>query len=357
MLKIILLIILIAAGFFYYQNQFFSEKEIKTANPILETVNQFIPTPTPQPLIVPDSYEIPIKTHVFQTFNNCGPAAMSMALSYYNISKTQTEIGQALRPYQIPGGDNDDKSVTLEELSKYAENLGLLTYHRPNGSEELLKKFIANDIPVIVRTWTKPNEDIGHYRIIRGYTENEFIQDDSLQNKNLRYSFFEFNEIWKKFNYEYLVLVPKEKQKLAEQILGEDLDFKKSWEYAIELSRKELQKKPDDVYSRFNLSVAFYYIGDYQESVSEFEKVEDSLPFRTLWYQLEPVLAYRKLGNNERVLEITDRILNYHNRAYSELYKLRGDIFKEQGKEIEAEEEYNKAKLYNSTGSYLVNLI
>lgn len=354
MLKIILLIVLLTAGFFYYQNQFFSGEEIKTANPVVETINQIIPTPTP--IVVPLTYEIPLRTHVFQSFNNCGPAAMSMALSYYNIKKSQAEIGQALRPYQIPGGDNDDKSVTLEELSKYAVEQGLLTYHRPNGSEELLKKFISNDIPVITRTWTKPNEDIGHYRIIRGYTENEFIQDDSLQNKNLRYSFPDFNEIWKKFNFEYLVLVPKEKQKLAEQILGEDLDFRKSWVHAVELSNQELQKNPDDIYSRFNLSVALYYIGDYQSSASEFEKVETKLPFRTLWYQLEPVLAYRKLGNTSKVLEISKKVLNYHNRAYSELYQLRGEIFKEQGRNLETEEEFRKAKQYNFTESFLVNL-
>ncbi|MBP7928137.1 hypothetical protein KAZ57_03250, partial [Patescibacteria group bacterium] len=53
--------------------------------------------------------------HIYQTFNNCGPAALSMALSYFDIMVSQQVLGQALRPYQNAKGDNDDKSTTLQE--------------------------------------------------------------------------------------------------------------------------------------------------------------------------------------------------------------------------------------------------
>src|SRR3989344_1493909 len=166
--------------------------------------------------------------HIFQTFNNCGPASLSMTLSYFGIKVSQKVIGNELRPYQNPQGDNDDKSVTLNELAEKAKEYGLIPYHRPMGNPEIVKQFIANDIPVITRTWTKPAEDIGHYRVIKGYDETAgtFLQDDSLQNKNLIYTYADFNEIWKKFNYEYLVLVPVEKKEVAEQILGENADTK-----------------------------------------------------------------------------------------------------------------------------------
>ena len=95
-----------------------------------------------------------------------------MALSYFGINETQQTLGQALRPFQNPQGDNDDKSVTLDELAKKAEGYRLLTYHRPAGDIEKLKLFIANDMPVITRTWLKLNDDIGHYRLIRGYDDN-----------------------------------------------------------------------------------------------------------------------------------------------------------------------------------------
>jgi len=272
-----------------------------------------------------------------------------MALSYYGINKSQAELGNDLRPYQIPGGDNDDKSVTLEEVAEKSKEFGLVPYLRPNGHNELIKKFIASEIPVITRTWLEETDDIGHYRIIKGYddTTKEFIQDDSLQGKNLRYSYAAFDKIWDKFNYEYLILVPKEKQALAEQILGEDLNEKVAWQKAVDLSKEKLTQNPNDYTAGFNLSVAYYKLGNYQNSVEAFEKVETQLPFRTLWYQTEPILSYYELGNYDRVTQISDKVLNYHNRAFSELYLLKGNIYEKQGNNSLAKQEYEKALLYN----------
>lgn len=287
--------------------------------------------------------------HIFQSFNNCGPAAMSMALRFYGINVTQTELGLALRPYQVPGGDNDDKSVTLEELAEKSKEYGFIPYHRPMGNPQIVKQFIANDMPVITRTWLKADEDIGHYRVIKGYDETAgtFLQDDSLQNKNLTYTYVDFNEIWKKFNYEYLVLVPKDKQELANAILGENADPEKAWQNAVDNSLSEVQTNPNDIYARFNLSVAYYNTGEFQKSVEEFEKVESQLSLRTLWYQIEPIKAYFELQDYDRVISITEQILNNHNRAFSELYILRGKVYQKQGNTQAARAEFQKALFYN----------
>lgn len=305
------------------------------------------PFPTLPP--IPLSKVLFTDYHIFQTFNNCGPAALSMALRFYGIDISQTELGNALRPYQVPNGDNDDKSVTLDELAEKSIEYGFIPFHRPMGNPKLVRQFIANGMPVITRTWTKPDEDIGHYRVIKGYDETAgvFIQDDSLQNKNLKYTYEEFNEIWKKFNYEYLVLAPKEKQKLAEQILGENKDVKIAWQNAVINSESELKLNQNDIYAGFNLSVSLYNIGNFKRSTEEFEKVEDKLPFRTLWYQIEPVISYQKLKKYDRVFEITDRILNNENRAFSELYYIRGEIYQEQGNIDLAKTEFEKAVFYN----------
>jgi tetratricopeptide (TPR) repeat protein len=305
------------------------------------------PTPTLPP--IPTSKIIENNYHVFQTFNNCGPAALSMALSYYGINKSQQELGQDLRPYQIPNGNNDDKSVTLDELAQKSLEFNLIPFHRPNGSTELVKQFIAQGIPVITRTRLKEIDDIGHYRVIKGYddTTEEFIQDDSLQGHNLRYPYSQFLNLWKIFDYEYLVLVPADKEQIAKTILGENVDEKIAWTNAVKNSQKELSLNPDDIYSRFNLSVAFYNLGDFKGAVSEFEKVESKLPFRTLWYQIEPIQAYYQLGNYQKVFSLTDKIFNNQNRAFSELYVLRGKIYQKQGNIEAAKSEFEKATFYN----------
>ena len=289
--------------------------------------------------------------HVFQTFNNCGPASLSIALSYFDIIESQQSLGQALRPYQNPQGDNDDKSVTLEELAEKAEEFGFVSYHRPAGNIELLKNFVNNDMPVITRTWLKPNEDIGHFRVVKGFDNlrGHLIQDDSLQGKNLRYTYDEFNAIWKKFNYEYLVLVPKNKIEIAEKILGENTEEQVAWTNALGLSQSELAKNPNDVDARFNLSVAWNHVGNHQEAVKEFEKVQNQLSRRTLWYQIEPVLSYYYLEDYDKVFEISDHVLADGNRAFSELYVLRGEIYLKQGKKDLAKQEFEKAVFYNTS--------
>jgi hypothetical protein len=343
-LLLILMGIVLTLGFFLKTND-------KSLTINIQPLSQHTPTPTQTPLP-----PIPVsKTlsnggyHIFQSFNNCGPASLSMALRFYGIDVSQTEIGNDLRPYQVPGGNNDDKSVTLEELAEKSKEYGFNPIHRPMGNPDIVKQFIANDMPVIARTWTKPSEDIGHYRVIKGYDDSRkiLIQDDSLQDKNLEYTYSDFNEIWRKFNYEYLVLVPEEKKDLVNAILGDHADAKKAWLDAVENSEEELRLNPNDLTSRFNLSVALVNIGEYQRATEEFEKVESRLSFRTLWYQIEPIQAYYQLKNYERVFQISERILNNHNRAFSELYILKGKSYLEQGQTELARTEFEKAVLYN----------
>jgi hypothetical protein len=130
-----------------------------------------LPAPPESPMVVPeitfaqpgDKALLPPTKVAYQTFNNCGPATLSMILSFYNISKTQKELAEEMRPYQHPKGDNDDKTIFPSEFVEWAGKFGLKALHRPSGSIELLKLFTTNGIPVVIKTWLKPNEDIGHY--------------------------------------------------------------------------------------------------------------------------------------------------------------------------------------------------
>ncbi len=315
-----------------------------------ESFPEVFPSPTPTTVPIPSFYEIPMRMHVFQTFNNCGPATLSMALSYVDLIKSQQELGQILRPFQVPGGDNDDKSVTLQEVADQAEKYGFVSYLRPNGDIEKTKRFIAQGIPVVTRTWLKADEDIGHYRIIRGYDDStsQIIQDDSLQGNNLSYTFEEFVEIWQPFNYEYLVIVPESKKGIVEAILGEELDEKKAWDKARVRIEQELLEKQNNIHLLFALSRIYYYLGDYEKSIEYFDRVEGSLSFRTLWYQIEPILALYESGDYDRVIQLSGRIIENQNRAFSELYVIRGNIYRKQGNIALAKEEYEKAILYNS---------
>lgn len=318
--------------------------------------------PAPPPSIelppLPAQKILPGGVQVFQTFNNCGPAALSMALSHYGISVSQQQLGQELRPYQHPTGDNDDKSVTLDEVAIKAQEYGFAVYHRPAGNMELVKQFIAHDMPVLARTWLTPGEDIGHFRVVKGYDEGvgEIIQDDSLQGANLRYSYADFEALWQPFNFEFVVLVPAEKVSIAEAILGELVDERTAWQQSLTLAQRAAADNPADIYAVFNQVVAAYHLGDFAGAIRTYESVEARLPFRMLWYQVEPVLAYYQVGNYDRVLELSDRVLTRQNRAFSELYYLKGLVARQRGNEAEAQAFFSQADAYNSTGSWRANV-
>ena len=130
-------------------------------------------------------------------------------------------------------------------------------------------------------------------------------------------------------------------------ILAEEIDEQASWKNAVTNATEYLQENPDDVNMRFARSVAYYHTGDYQKAVEDYEAIRDKLPSRALWYQIEPILAYEALENYDEVFRITDYILSNQNRAFSELYVIRGNVNKKQENIEAARNEYEKAIFYN----------
>ncbi|HNZ55499.1 MAG TPA: C39 family peptidase [Candidatus Paceibacterota bacterium] len=287
--------------------------------------------------------------HVYQTFNNCAPAALSMALSYFGVNASQEDLANDLRPNHNLTGQNDDKSTPPNELAAKAKDYGLVAYYRPAGDIEKLKALINLDLPIVVRTLLYPDQDYAHYRVIKGYdgTTNEIIQDDSLEGKNLRFTYQEFERLWQPFNNAYLVIARPEQQAAIEKILGEDLTENIAWQKAVTLAQNQLNQDPTDINTNLNLAVANYYLGDFTGSVSAFEKVAANLPKHFLWYQNEPIKAYLALRQYDKVFALTDKIFADNNKADSELYLLRGQSYLAQDQKDEARAEFEKAVFYN----------
>ena len=355
MKRLILTLILIVAigSYLYYQ-----QENKTTGNQDQQlSLNQEEQTMSPPPpanvqtttMEIPSYKLLTMPTHFYQTFNNCGPATLAMILNYYNVSTTQAEIGLKLRPYQNPKGDNDDKSVSVEELQKEAEIYGFNAYYLPNGTVEKVKMFIANDIPVVTVTWLTATEDVGHYRIITGYDDKkeQFMQNDSYQGPNRTYSYEEFLALWQPFNYRYLIVVEPEKKHLVEQILGEEIDPQIAWENALLRAKQEATADPNKSYPIFNQAVAYFYLGKFEETKSAYEQVQFKVPPRMLWYQYEPIKAYKELKEYNSALALIQKIISTNNKAFAELYKLRGDIYVEQNLPEKAKQEYELAILYN----------
>jgi len=129
--------------------------------------------------------------------------------------------------------------------------------------------------------------------------------------------------------------------------LGQEQDAEVAYWQAVNRAQKEAGLDPENIYPVFNLATSYYHVGEYEKSVAEFEKVESRLPRRMLWYQIEPILAYKKLENYDRVFEITNWLFEHGNRGFSELYQIRGEIYLEQGNKEAAKREFELALKYN----------
>lgn len=345
-------LVLGVGGYFVYQNRPRPPVETKFVQDVRQTQEPKATARTvgDVEIVEPGSYALlDNPNHVYQTFNNCGPATLSMILSWYGITVSQDELANKMRPYQNQEGDNDDKTIFTYEFVDWAETYGVKAVGRVNGDIKLLKTFTANGIPVVVKTWLNPGEDIGHFRIVRGFDEENqvIIQDDSYQGPNKKIPYYDFLSMWQPFNYNYMIVYEPEMQDKVEAILGSEIDAKVAWENALERAEQERQKDSENPYPAFNISTAAYQLGNYERSVKAYEAVENDLPKRMLWYQLEPILAYKELGNYDRVFEISNRILENGNRAYSELYMIRGEIYLEQGEKDKAREQFELAVRYN----------
>ena len=330
----------------------------KMANPIAQGFNEEAIGNENNDEIEPKRIEIQEATssallylpkYMSQSFNNCGPANLAMILNFWGGNYTQEKLAEDLRPFNNPKGGVDDKSVYNPEMSEYAKLNGYESLIRPNGNIEKLKLFLANGIPVVVSAWLHENEDIGHYRIVKGFDDNTqtFLTDDSYIGPNQKFDYDQFTEMWKPFNYIYLIIYPEEKSEIVNAILGSEVDQNIAYQNSIKLAESDLAKNPNDYYAQFNIATANYHLGNFDKTVENFEKVETKLPGRMLWYQLEPIYAYQQTGNDQKAIFHADKLLSNGNLAFSEMYQLKGEIYLKQEKKDLAKEMFEKALFYN----------
>jgi len=332
---IVLLVIIIGGSTLLFSMVKGSSTETKLSKTVLSSTTT-LPT---KALISDNGYYAP------QTFNNCGEAALSMELSFFNVNVSQEELASILRPDNNTTGKNDDKSTPPDEIAAQAETYGLIAYFRPGGSVGKLKQLIAAGFPVLVRSLYLPTEDYAHYRVIKGYddTKGVFIDEDGIQGENFPISYTDFMNLWKPFDDEYIVLTPPDKKAEVEAILGSAADTTTAWQNAA----SAIPSSSIDSIDQFNLSVALYYTGDYQGSVNAFEKAEPTLSEHALWYQIEPIESYYELGEYDKVFSLANSIIDNGNPAYPELYVVEGESYLKQGNTTAAKTAFETALQYN----------
>ena len=294
---------------------------------------------------LPPHFQLPAPRHEYQTWNNCGPATLSMALRLFGRSETQAVTAHALKP------DRNDKNVRPDEIVAYARATGLDAAAYVNGDLERLKRLLVMRAAVIVETWLvrPPNDDVGHYRLLLGYDDaaRQFILHDSLFGPLVRLSYDTLDAGWRVFNRTYIVITRPEQRAELETVLESDTDEGSMYAAALERAQAEIAARPNDAFAWFNMGSSLAGLGRFADAAAAFERARAiGLPWRMLWYQFGPLHAYEGTGRWQDLLALTAEILRTAPNHEEALY-FRGRALQGLGQVAQARQHFQAALRYN----------
>lgn len=280
------------------------------------------PTPTASPTATPTTVPqtvAPAGTillsgirHAWQTWNNCGPATLSMSLSYYGSLVNQADAAKVLKP------NKDDKNVSPEQMADFARSQGFNALVRVNGDADRLRRLVGAGVPVLIETWLEHDGGMGHYRLVTGYDDAtaEWILYDSYVSDGIdpkqpypgiRISYDELARLWRVFNATHVIVYDAQRASIVQEVIGPEMDDATMWQRALEHAQADAQQAPGDAFAWFNLGSSLVALGRHDEAAAAFDQARViGLPWRMLWYQFGPFQAYFETGRYDELVALAD---------------------------------------------------
>ena len=291
------------------------------------------PTATPSPL--PEKVQLPGVKHEYQGWNNCGPATLAMALSYWGWQGDQYDIAPFAKP------NERDKNVMPYEMANFVEtqtDLSVVT--RVGGELELLRRLIAAGFPVIVEKGFEGADFdgwMGHYELITGYDNGArlFTAQDSFMGPDLEISYDTLESNWRAFNFTYLIVYPPEREVEVLAILGPQADEAFNLQFAAQKASEEVFALAgrDQYFAWFNRGTGLVALQDYGGAAAAYDEAfalypliaEKERPWRMMWYQIGPYWTYYYTGRYQDVIDLATKTLdNMSEPILEESYYWRG---------------------------------
>ncbi len=330
-----------------------------TVDPTVTPTNYMTPTstqtasPTPSPTHIPKEVRLDGVDYEYQGFNNCGPANLSMALSYWDWEGDQYDIANVVKPH------TNDRNVMPYEMVEYVEkytDLSILV--RYGGDLEMIKKLIAAGFPVILEKGLEVVDKgwMGHYTVATGYddVEEELIFQDSYvgDGQDMPYSYARTLEYWKDFNYIYLVIYRPDRQKEIESILGPHIDENYNLRFTVEKAMQDIETMQgnDMFFALYNYGSTLVLLQDYYGAAQAYDNAyamfEGFNPYwRITWYRTEPYFAYYFTERYRDVLDLASITISYvsNDAAIEESHVWHGRANLKLGNVDEAIEDFRTA--------------
>ena len=261
--------------------------------------------------------------HEYQQPNNCGPATLAIAMRYWGWQGTQNTIAAVLKP-QLR-----DKNVRWDELVYYVlTHAGWLdALFRVGGDAGTLERFVSAGIPVIIETGYELNVGwVGHYLVVSGYDRDAevFTVQDVTGGPDRKISYEKTAALWEQFNHLYVLVFPADKRVEVLRLLGEDEQLDANRYRALRRTRAGTEANAENAFAWFTYGSNLNYFGRYSEAAVAFDRAREiGLPWRMLFYQFGPYIAYFNVGRYQDVIDLATAMLQAR-PALEESYVWRG---------------------------------
>jgi len=305
--------------------------------------------PSPEAILTPAPTSAPLPPSVLltgiscerQLMNNCGPATLSMYLSYYDWGKNQNASAAVLRP------NEKDVNVMPYELVDFVnQHTAQQALWRYGGDLQTIKALLNAGFPVMIERGFEPytlrsGGWVGHYNLVVGYDDDRqslTVQDSYLMSFapwggqvpqelwdtfiGFDFSYVELEQTWRSFNYVFIVVYPPERENDVLTTLGplatEEGACQIAYDYAMQETSSPADVR-DEFFAWFNAGTSLVCLQDYGAAATAFDTAysiypninQDSRPYRIIWYETGPYTAYYYAGRYQDVINLATQTLGY----------------------------------------------
>ncbi len=285
------------------------------------------PTPAPTDTPVPSLVRLTGVKYEDQhnRWNYCGPANLSMALTFWGWDGNRDVVGAYVKP------EDKDKNVMPYEMADFVDTqtTGLKAVLRSGGDIDLIRRMVAAGFPVLTEKGYYEYDYngklgwMGHYQYVTGYDDAKgvfVVQDTYRDGPNHETSYADFADGWRSFNNIFLITYPQEREAEVLALLGNYADANWADRHALETAQSEAQTLDgvDQFFAWFNVGSSHVGLLEYQDAASAYDEAfrlyasmsEDEMrPFRMMWYQTGPYWAYYYSGRYQDVVNLANTTL------------------------------------------------
>jgi hypothetical protein len=291
--------------------------DIATMTPI-PTIQEQTVTPTATYVPIPSTCTLEGTKYFSQHnhWNYCGPPTW---LWRFHTGDGTVQTTTSPMPYGLTAKIKHH-ALELQDYTEEKAGLGMIV--RAGGDIDLLKHIIAAGFPVIVEKGTIFRDIqynltwMGHYQVLTGYNDpmGYFIAQDSYIQADYHQPYETLISEWRSFNYLYMIVYPTNKENDVLNLLGNNRYEDQNFQNALDKAQQEFYELTgvDRFFALFNYGTNLVKLHDYNGAAKAYDQAfelydalpnDSSIPYRILWYETGPFLAYYYTGRYADVIE------------------------------------------------------